>query len=65
MLERSSRKKLFSDYAKQLMRRYPQMKDEIQGRLARLNAHWVSLLRSITPAAGYQDHHTMLTGGSH
>ena len=62
MLQRSPRKKLFNDYAKQLQRRYPNMKEEIQVRLQYLNKEWEVLEKSISPKSGYQDEETMLKG---
>lgn len=60
MLQRSPRRKLFNDYAKQLMRRYPDRKDEIQLRLQHLNKQWEALEKAISPHGGYMDEKTML-----
>jgi len=62
MLERSPRRKLFNDYAKQLMRRYPNMKDEISVRLSHLNNQWERLQKTIAPSDGLSDRETMLRG---
>ena len=62
MLQRSPRRKVFNDYAKQLMRRYPGMKDEINIRLQHLNSQWETLEKAISPCHGYQDEETMLKG---
>ena len=62
MLRSSPRRKLFNGYAKQLMRRYPNMKDEINARLHYLNSQWEALLKAISPSHGYQDEQTMLRG---
>ena len=64
MLQRSPRRKLFNDYAKQLMRRYPNMKEEITVRIQHLNNQWQALEQAISPRAGYQDHSTMVKGES-
>ncbi|KAK2152032.1 hypothetical protein LSH36_341g01031, partial [Paralvinella palmiformis] len=60
MLQGSPRRKLFNDYAKQLMRRYPNRKDEIQLRLQHLNKQWEALENAISPHGGYMDEKTML-----
>ena len=62
MLQRSPRRKLFNDYAKQLMRRYPNMKEEITIRIQHLNNQWQALEQAISPRTGYQDHNTMVKG---
>ncbi|XP_064623681.1 uncharacterized protein LOC135485513 isoform X2 [Lineus longissimus] len=59
MLQRSPRRKLFNDYAKQLMRRFPNMKEEINSRLRHLNEQWVLLENAISPQDG-ADEETML-----
>ena len=62
MLQRSPRRKLFNDYAKQLMRRYPSMKEEISVRLGHLNQQWELLQSAISPQHGYLDEEMMLKG---
>ena len=62
MLERSPRRKLFNDYAKQLMRRYPNMKDEIIVRLTHLNNQWERLQKAMAPSEGLRDRDTMIRG---
>lgn len=62
MLDRSPRRKLFNDYAKQLMRRYPNMRDEITVRLTHLNNQWERLQSTVAPSDGLRDRETMLRG---
>ena len=62
MLQRSPRRKLFNDYAKQLMRRYPALKEEINARLAHLNSQWAALETAISPQQQARDEDTMLKG---
>ena len=62
MLQRSPRRKVFNDYAKQLMRRYPSMKDEIQIRLQHLNGQWEALEKVISAGGATRDEQTMLRG---
>lgn len=62
MLQRSSRRKLFNDYAKQTMRRYPALKEEISVRLARLNTQWAALEAAMSPWQQTHDEATMLKG---
>ncbi len=62
MLQRSPRRKLFNDYARQLMRRYPSLKEEISARLQHLNNQWQLIQQAITPQHGKQDLDTMLQG---
>ena len=62
MLQRSPRRKLFNDYAKQLMRRYPSRKDEVTSRLSHLNKLWAELEAAITPLQRPGDTQTMLNG---
>ena len=63
MLNSTPRRKVFNDYAKQLMRRYPSMKEEISVRIQHLNTLWESLLQAVCPRQGYRDEETMLKGG--
>lgn len=65
MLQRSPRRKLFNDYAKQLMRRYPNLREEINVRLARLNSQWAALEATISPLQQAHDETTMLRGKPH
>ena len=62
MLQRSPRRKVFNDYAKQLMRRYPSMKDEINLRLQHLNGQWETLEKAISSGGTTCDQTTMLRG---
>ena len=54
MLNNSPRRKLFNEYARQLLRRYPSMKEEITARLQRVNTQWAAAVEAtdITPANG-------------
>ncbi|ELT91753.1 hypothetical protein CAPTEDRAFT_223168 [Capitella teleta] len=65
MLQRSSRRKLFNDYAKQTMRRYPALKEEISVRLARLNTQWAALEAAMSPWQQTHDEATMLKDLDH
>lgn len=60
MLQRSPRHKLFNDYAKQLMRRYPSMKEEIIQRLQFVNTQWQALESIISPAHRLVDQNLVL-----
>ncbi|CAH1791757.1 unnamed protein product [Owenia fusiformis] len=60
MLQNSPRRKLFNDYAKQLMRRYPAMKDEIQLPIQQVNNQWKTIEKAITPGGGKVDTDAML-----
>lgn len=55
---------MFNDYAKQLMRRYPGMKEEINIRLQHLNGQWESLEKTVSPGSLHRDEKTMLRGQS-
>ena len=62
MLQRSPRHKLFNDYAKQLMRRYPSMKEEIIQRLQFVNTQWQALETIISPANRKVDQNLVMKG---
>ena len=63
MQQRSPRRRLFNEYARQLQRRYPSMRDEVQARLQRVNAVWEQLQRAVCPApAGARDEAAMIKG---
>ena len=63
MLQRSPRRRLFNEYARQLQRRYPSMRDEVQARLQRVNAVWEQLQRAVCPVpAGARDEAAMIKG---
>lgn len=62
MLLKSPRKKLFHDYAKQLVKRYPTMKEEIQARQLRVNTQWQEVESVISPQEKYRDKAAMITG---
>ena len=52
MLQRSPRRKLFNDYARQLMKRYPTMREEIQARSLRVNTQWEEIEKAMVPGQG-------------
>ena len=62
MLNKSPRKKVFNDYARQLQRRYPSMKEEISIRIQHVNNQWQALETAISPLHGYHDQQTILSG---
>lgn len=62
LLQSSPRRKLFNDYAKQLLKRYPSLKEEINQRIHHLNGHWQTLQKVVLPQNGFQDAKTMLSG---
>lgn len=43
------RRKLFNDQANRLLRRCPDVRDEVMWRMARLNSKWEMLEQAITP----------------
>ncbi|XP_064600095.1 uncharacterized protein LOC135466505 isoform X2 [Liolophura sinensis] len=61
LLQSSPRRKLFNDYAKQLLKRYPSLKEEINQRIQHLNGHWQTLQKVVLPQNGFQDAKTMLS----
>ena len=63
MLQRSPRRKLLNDYAKQLLRRYPSMKEDIKSRLQHLNQHWAEIESRITAQYAPVQHGSMIRGG--
>jgi len=64
MLKQSPRQQLFNDYARQLMRRYPQLKQEIVSRLSHVNEQWTEVMNGLVlpPGVGCHDTSTMLIG---
>ncbi len=60
-MERSPRRKFFNEYAKQLLLRYPHMKDEIGTRMTFLNNQWQDVELAIAPKHGYHKP-TMIKG---
>jgi len=64
MLKQSPRQQLFNDYARQLMRRYPQLKQEIVSRLSHVNDQWTEVMNGLVlpPGVGCHDTSTMLFG---
>ncbi|XP_067682789.1 nuclear migration protein unc-83-like isoform X1 [Haliotis asinina] len=60
MLERSPRRKFFNEYAKQLLLRYPHMKDEIGTRMSFLNNQWQEVEVAIAPKHGCHDKKSMI-----
>jgi len=64
MLKQSPRQQLFNDYARQLMRRYPQLKTEITSRLSHVNEQWTEVMSGLVlpPGVGCHDTNTMLLG---
>ncbi|RUS83061.1 hypothetical protein EGW08_009200 [Elysia chlorotica] len=60
MLERSPRREFLNNYSRQLLRRYPSLGDQVGARMARLNAQWAALERTIAPPHGGQHADTML-----
>ena len=62
MLAGSPRRRLFNGYARQLQRRYPSLRDEVQARLQRLNGLWEALEKAICPAQGPLDEAGMIKG---
>ena len=62
MLERSARRRVFAEIARQLQRRYPSMREEIQARLQRLNSLWQQLEERVQPATGSVDQAAMIRG---
>jgi len=65
MLKQSPRQQLFNDYARQLMRRYPQLKHEIVSRLNHVNEHWTEVINGLILPPGINSCHdtaTMLAG---
>ena len=65
MLKQSPRQQLFNDYARQLMRRYPQLKPEIVSRLGHVNEQWTEVMNGLVlpPGVGCHDTGNMLSGG--
>jgi len=66
MLKQSPRQQLFNDYARQLIRRYPQLKQEIASRLSHVNEQWSEVINGLVlpPGVGCHDTNTMLCGNS-
>jgi len=64
MLKQSPRQQLFNDYARQLMRRYPQLKQEVISRLSHVNDQWTEVMKGLVlpPGVGCNDTSTMLSG---
>jgi len=65
MLKQSPRQQLFNDYARQLLRRYPQLKNEITLRLIHVNEHWSQVMQGLVLPPGVNSCHdtaTMLAG---
>ena len=53
LLKQSPRQQLFKDYAKELMRRYPQLKQEIMIRLTHVNEQWCEVMdKLVLPSGG-------------
>ena len=63
-MQQCPRQQLFNDYARQLMRRYPQLKQEISSRLGRVNDQWKEVMSGfvLPPGVGHRDTRTMLFG---
>ena len=61
-MKRSPRRKLLNDYARQLMRRYPSMKEDIQKRLQHLNLYWTQIERVVTSQHGCGEAGSMIKG---
>ncbi|CAD5123026.1 DgyrCDS11411 [Dimorphilus gyrociliatus] len=49
MVKHSPRHKLLKDYARQLIKRYPAIKEQVNGKLAHLNSLWAQLEGTIGP----------------
>ena len=66
MLKQSPRQQWFNDYARQLMRCYPQLKQEILSRLNHVNDQWTEVMDGLVlpPGVGCHDTSTMLFGNS-
>jgi len=64
MLKQSPRQQLFNDYARQLMRRYPQLRAEIVSRLSHVNDQWTEVTSGLVlpPGVGCHDASTMQSG---
>ncbi|GFO03808.1 tubulin alpha-1 chain [Plakobranchus ocellatus] len=60
MLERSPRREFLNNYSRQLLRRYPGLGEEVGARMARLNAQWAALEKTVAPAHGLHDTDNML-----
>ena len=56
------RRRMLSDYARQLMRRYPNMKEDISLRLQRLHTYWETLEKTLSPQS-FLDNNTKIVQG--
>lgn len=54
--------KLFKDYAKQLTRSHPRLKDDISLHLRQVNGMWEDLERFLLPNGNHSDQRKMLHG---
>ena len=59
--EKVPHRKFLNDYSKQLLRRFPHMKDEISSMTTFLNDQWQEVESAIVPSSDYT-RQTMITG---
>jgi hypothetical protein len=62
MQRKAYRRKLFNDQANKLLRRYPDVRDEVMWRMAHLNSKWDTLEQTITPRKSNPDQLDLCTG---
>ncbi|XP_069685606.1 klarsicht protein isoform X3 [Periplaneta americana] len=65
MQRKAYRRKLFNDQANKLLRRYPDVRDEVMWRMAHLNSKWEMLEQVITPCKSNPDQLDMCTDVEH
>jgi hypothetical protein len=64
MLKQSPRQQLFKDYAKELMCRYPQLKQEIMLRISHVSEQWCEVMdKLVLPSGGGQPDLTAILNG--
>ena len=63
LLRQSPRRRLLGEYARQLVRRYPALRDEIASRTSRVTALWNAVEAAVSlPATQHADTDTVITG---
>ena len=66
MLKQSPRQQLLKDYAIELLRRYPQLKQEIQLRLTHVSEQWCEVMdQLVLPSGGGQPDFSIILKGKH
>jgi hypothetical protein len=66
MLKQSPRQQLFKDYAKELMCRYPQLKQEIMQRISHVSELWCEVMdKLVLPSGGGQPDLAIILNGTH